>query len=59
VAVPATLLRIVPELQKRVVKVVSIAGGTLKTILNVLRRLAKKGAKTATVTATANRTVDE
>ncbi len=44
----------VKEHQKQVVKVASIAGGTLKTILSALPKLAKKGEKTVTAAAIAS-----
>ena len=44
----------VKEHQKQVVKVASIAGGTLKTILNALPKRARKGAKTVMVAAKAS-----
>ena len=47
--------KIVPEHQKQVVKVASTAGGTLKTILNAPRKLAKKGVKIVTAIAIASR----
>ena len=50
--------RIVKEHQKQVAKVASIAGGTLKTILNARRKLAKKEGKTVTETVIADEQAD-
>ena len=48
------MLKTVKEHQKQVVKVASIAGETLKTILSALPKLVKKGEKTVTAAAIAS-----